>query len=336
MFPGWITGLATRAMVGCLATAVFFGTSIPLSSGAAKQASTPAPKRWMQFELMESEASGVVRADKDLVLSITVGGIAASSDSILAIIESAAFQSQTVSLNQDSDPTTYQGTAILEPNFSSKSLTTVHPKATRIRVTLARTKSAGVEAFMKRDVYITLGEPARDDGDSEDDEALAVVSEPNEQEGSSSSKPPDTGPVFNVTIAEEDLLPLPEPAQAEAYWKQVSGLISLNWSRQVRQIRRAPSGETVRVRFKLYGSGVAQLIQVERGSGARDINEAGIQSIIHAQPFPPLPADMSGELVDVHVRMRTGVRVSPGDVQTTVERKPPKKPPPAPKTQAQP
>ena len=97
----------------------------------------------------------------------------------------------------------------------------------------------------------------------------------------------------------------------------------------MRQIRRAPSGETVRVRFKLYESGVAQLIQIERGSGARDINEAGIQTIIHAHPFPRPPADMSGELVDVHVRMRTGVRVAPGDVETTVEKKPAKKTPPA-------
>ena len=123
MFPGRNTGLATRAMFVCLATAVFLGSSLPLSSGAAKPTSAPPPKRWMQFELMESEASGVVRVDKDLVLSITVGGITTSSDSILAIIESAAFQSQTVSLNQDSNPTTYQGTAILEPNFASKSLT---------------------------------------------------------------------------------------------------------------------------------------------------------------------------------------------------------------------
>ena len=55
---------------------------------------------------------------------------------------------------------TYQGTAILEPNLRHKSRTTVHPKAARLRVTLARAKSTGLEEFMKRDVYITLGEPA--------------------------------------------------------------------------------------------------------------------------------------------------------------------------------
>jgi TonB family protein len=203
-------------------------------------------------------------------------------------------------------------------------LTTVHPKAARIRVTLARAKANGLEEFMKRDVYITLGGPSEDDGRDEEESSKIIMPEQVAPDAAAPSRPPEAGPASNVTIAEEDLLPLPVPAEAEGYWKQVSGLISRNWSRQVRQIRRAPSGETVRVRFKLYSSGVAQLIQVEKGSGARDINEAGIQSIIHAHPFPPLPADMSGELVDVHVRMRTGVKVVPGDMETTIEKRPAK------------
>ena len=334
MLLGRNTDVAKEIIVSALAVAVYAAASLPWPVGAAMQTSTAPLKRWIQFELVESEESGVVRVDKDLVLSITVGGISSTADSILALIESAAFQSQTLSLGQDSTPTTYQGTAILEPKSTSKSLTTVHPKATRIRVTLARAKATGLEEFMKRDVYITLGEPGDDDGKDEDDSPKLVMPERAEPEVSASPKPTEAGLAANVTIAEEDLLPLPEPAEAEAYWKQVSGLISRNWSRQVRQIRRAPSGETVRVRFKLYSSGVAQLIQVERGSGARDINEAGVQSIIHAHPFPPLPADMTGELVDVHVRMRTGVKVGPGDVETTIEKRPVKAQP-APKSQPQ-
>jgi TonB family protein len=317
-----------------LAMTISFAASPAWSAGVAVQAS-PAPlKRWIRFDLMESEESGVVRVDKDLVLSITVGGVSSTADSILALIESAAFQSQTLSLIQDSSPTTYQGTAILEPKSTSKSLTTVHPKATRIRVTLARAKPTGLEEFMKREVYVTLGEPGENDGGDEADSPKVIMPEQAELEVSASPNPPEAEPVANIAIAEQDLLPLPEPAEAEAYWKQVSGVISRNWSRQVREIRRAPSGETVRVRFKLYSSGVAQLIQVEKGSGARDINEAGIQSIIHAHPFPPLPADMSGELVDVHVRMRTGVKVGPGDVETTIEKRPAKAQP-APKSQSQ-
>ncbi|MET0515671.1 MAG: energy transducer TonB [Nitrospiraceae bacterium] len=319
-------GVLRRARRHCLALIMLVAT-IPCPSAAASPTATPTPKRWIQFELMESEESGVVRVDKDLVLSITAGGIPTTSDSLLATIESVAFQSQTVSLSQDSDPMTYQGTAILEPKLRHKSRTTVHPKATRLRVTLARAKSTGLEEFMKRDVYITLGEPASEEEPAEAPSSAAPDS--SDTDTSSNPKPPEQDLAVNVTIAEEDLLPLPAPAESEAYWKQVSGLISRNWSRQVRQIRRAPSGETVRVRFRLYESGVAQLIQIERGSGARDINEAGVQTIIHAHPFPRPPADISGELVDVHVRMRTGVRVAPGDVETTTEKKPAKKTPPA-------
>ena len=69
-----------------------------------------------------------------------------------------------------------------------------------------------------------------------------------------------------------------------------------------------------------YGQAGAKSVEM----AFRDINEAGIQSIIHAHPFPPLPADMSGELVDVHVRMRTGVKVVPGDMETTIEKRPAK------------
>ena len=333
MARGQDTFVVKRAILCCLAIAVFMGATLPQSLLAATRKSTPPPKHWMQFELMESDDSGVVRAGKDLVLSITVGGVTGKGDSILAMIESAAFQSQTVSLGQDTEPMIYQGTAILESKLANKSLTTVYPKAARIRVTLARPKAKGLDEFMKRDIYITLGEP---DEDLEFGVAypMPALSDEAEVDGEVRSEVPDRGLAVNVTIAEEDLLPLPPPLDPDAYWKQVSGLISRTWSRQVRQIRRAPSGESVRVRFKLYSSGVAQLIQLEKGSGARDINEAGIQSIITAHPFPPVPSDLNGELVDVHVRMRTGVRGAPADVETTVEKKPAKKKTPASKSQA--
>ena len=166
MTCGRQNGVFRRAVGNCLALIMLLAT-IPCPSAAASPTATPTPKRWIQFELMESEESGVVRVDKDLVLSITVGGVPTTSDSLLATIESVAFQSQTVSLSQDSDPMTYQGTAILEPKLRHKSRTTVHPKATRLRVTLARAKSTGLEEFMKRDVYITLGEPALEEEPAE-------------------------------------------------------------------------------------------------------------------------------------------------------------------------
>ena len=78
----------------------------------------------------------------------------------------------------------------------------------------------------------------------------------------------------------------------------------------------------------MYASGIAQVIQLEKSSGARDVNDAGLQTIIHAQPFPPIPPDIGNDVVDVHVRMRTGAKVATRDVEMTVEKKPSKSAPP--------
>jgi TonB family protein len=242
----------------------------------------------------------------------------------MAIIESAGFQSQTVSLSEDGTPAVYQGTAILEPNSTLKSRTTVHPKAVRVRVSFAQAKITGLEEFLKRDFYVTLGDRA-----PEDAEAVTPpgpLAESPEADAAAMQKATEQVLAVNATIAEEDLLPLPPPGESKAYWKQVSDLISRNWSRQIRSIRRAPSSETVRVHFKMYASGVAQLIQLEKSSGARDVNDAGLQTIIHAHPFPPIPPDVGGDIVDVHVRMRTGAKVASRDVQMTVDKKPSKPP----------
>ncbi|HET7910243.1 MAG TPA: hypothetical protein VFL19_06005, partial [Nitrospira sp.] len=55
----------------------------------------------------------------------------------------------------------------------------------------------------------------------------------------------------------------------------------------------------------------------EKGSGVREIDEAGIYAVVNAQPFPPVPEDVGDEPIDVHVRMRTGARgAKPRDVQS--------------------
>jgi TonB family protein len=295
------------------------------NAGQAPSSTSVAPKRWAQFELVSTEADGSVQVGKDVVLSLTLGGVPAGTESVMAIIESAGFQSQTVSLSEDETPAVYQGTAILEPNSTLKSRTTVHPKAVRVRVSFARAKVSGLEEFLKRDFYVTLGDRP-EDSDAEADIPPGPPAESPEADAAAVQKATEQVMAVNATIAEEDLLPLPTPGESKAYWKQVSDLISRNWSRQIRSIRRAPSSETVRVHFKMYASGVAQLIQLEKSSGARDVNDAGLQTIIQAHPFPPIPPDLGGETVDVHVRMRTGAKVASRDVQMTVDKKAPKPP----------
>jgi len=126
----------------------------------------------------------------------------------------------------------------------------------------------------------------------------------------------DVDPIGTGSLAEEDLVPFTSTKEGEAYWQYVSRLISRSWARQVRGIRIRASSETVRVRFKLFPNGRVQLIQIEKGSGVREIDEAGIYAVVNAQPFLPFPSELGEDAVDVHIRMRTGSRGSSRDVQS--------------------
>ena len=148
-----VTAVAGLGIVLCLSF-----LPLPAIAGQTPSSTAVSPKRWAQFELVSTEEDGSVQAGKDVVLSLTLGGLPSGTESVMAIIESAGFQSQTVSLSEDATPAVYQGTAILEPNSTLKSRTTVHPKAVRVRVSFARAKITGLEEFLKRDFYVTLGD----------------------------------------------------------------------------------------------------------------------------------------------------------------------------------
>ncbi len=269
------------------------------------------PKRWVIFDLQNSSAQGVVPRGKAIELAVVLGGVPAGGDPIIAMFESAAFQSQRVYLSQDSTPLVWRGMAALAPHPASR--TSIQPKAVRIRVTFARERNQKLDRILTRVVYVTIGRP--DPQTEGQDVPASIVVEKTESGATPDEVQPDVEPVANALIAEEDLMPLPAPNEGKPYWQQVSHLISRSWGRHVRSVRRAPVRETVRVRFKLYPSGRAQLIEVEKGSGAREVDEAGIQAIVQAHPFPPFPAELGTETVDVHVRMRTGLRTGLRDAQ---------------------
>jgi hypothetical protein len=249
-------------------------------------------------------------------LAVTLGGVATTKDPLVAVFESTTYGLSIVPLTEDSTPLVWRGMATLEPN--PVGITSVQQKAVRIQVTFARDRGGKLERLLTRVVYVTVGPlPAAPVEGQERDAPILVENQ--EGDGKDESLQPDVAPVAAATVAEEDLMPLPSPGEGKAYWQHVSHLISKSWSRHVRQVRRGPSGEIVRVGFKMYPSGVAQLIHIEKGSGSREIDIAGIQAVVHAQPFPVFPSELGSEIVDVHVRMRTGARTSGRDVQKVVE-----------------
>jgi TonB family protein len=192
----------------------------------------------------------------------------------------------------------------MEPIPSGK--LSVSPKAARVQVTIARVRKDKFERVLTRVVYVTMGK--QETANEGSDTPLPSSEEPSGGESVSVQEEvqPDALPVSSGQVVEEDLLPMPTSGQDKAYWQQISYLVSRSWSRTVRHVRHAPTSETVRVKFRLYPSGRVQLIQIEKGSGAREVDEAGIYAVVHAQPFPPFPDNLESEAVEVHVRMRTG------------------------------
>lgn len=263
--------------------------------------------RWVAFDFAGLDASGDIRAGDPLKLSLTLYGAVQNHTPLVAICESIHFKRQIVAMEPDSRSMEMHATAVLEPIAPGK--LSVSPKVARIQVTFARAQTdKKLERVMKRIVYVTLGTPAPQSNPA--DLPPPRLYEPDEEDPGEDDMPPDATPIADNSLAEENILPLPVPGPGPgpAYWQHVSALLSQSWSRTTHQVRHTPSSEAVHVRFRMYPNGRAQLIQIEKGSGSREINEAGIHAVVQAQPFPPFPEDTGLEPVDVHVRMRTGAR----------------------------
>jgi len=289
----------------------------PVSPTSSASSNSQRTKRGVHFELTQQDFTGDLQAGKPLTLSMSLEGVAPGTVPIVASCESILFKPQTVTLEPDAESSVLKATVTLEPIPQIR--TSVHQNAARIQVTFARTRKDKLQRFMRRIVYVTLNrqEPSPEMNEKPPlpmEELLhgdLIIGD---------GVQPDVTPVSTGEVVEEDLMPLADPSQGQAYWKQVSYLVSRSWAHQVRAVRHGPSSETVRVQFRLYPNGRAQLIEIEKGSGSREINVAGIYAIVNAQPFPPFPTELGDEAVNVHVRMRTGARARPREVQSVGNR----------------
>jgi len=312
--------LTRNALLAGMCCAVLFcsGLIAPAYSASSPQtnSSSGLTKRWAQFELSQAESMGDPQTGKPVTLTIFLGGVTVGMTPVVATCESIEFQTQTVTLELDAESMALKGTVTLEPILMSR--TTVPPRAARVQVTFARSRQDKLERFMRRVVYVTLdrSEPA-----NESSELSPVRSEESPSEDVFLDEvQPAVEPVSTVALAEEDLVPFASPEEGQAYWQHVSQLISRSWASLARGIRHAPRSETVKVLFKMFPNGRAQLIEIEKGSGTREIDEAGIYAVVNAQPFLPFPSELGVDAVDVHVRMRTGSRGRSREVQSVGSR----------------
>jgi TonB family protein len=310
-----------------------FGTHVHAGALPSSAQASTSGKRWVTFDIVDSNHSGDIQLGQPLELSIALGGIDQSLVPLVAICESTDFQLQVVRLTPDPASSVLKATTILEPVPQGQR--SGRPEVSRIRVVFAKTAEKKFEWVMTRIVYVTLeGQQRREPAGHPNDSPLLHHDELGGRgPAMEHAEPqPDAIPVAGDHVVEEDLMPVRSAKHAQAYWRHVSELVGQSWSSIARRVRHAPQSETVLVQFRLYPGGRAQLIQIEEESGASEVDEAGIRAIVQAQPFPPFPKDVESEPIDVHVRMKTGQKVGAQDSRTVVNHQAPNSPTRSPKT----
>lgn len=269
------------------------------------------------FDFTGSNGSGNLQLGQPLELSITLDGMAPDPMPFVAICESAHFESQIVPLKHDPSSSVMNATTTFVPVAQDRS--SLGPHVSRLHVTFARSTETKFERVMTRIVYLTMGDtrPA-----SDEQALLTKQASPSESDLAIGQAEPLPGaiPLVSDEVMEEDLLPSRSAQPTPAYWHQVRDLLNRSWNRATLSMPPSSSHQTVRVQFQLYPGGRAQLMQIADGSGVSEIDQAGIQAIADAQPFPPFPVGLGNEPIEIHVRLQTGSKAGVRDFRTGTPR----------------
>jgi len=276
-------------------------------------------KQWVTFDFAGSNGSGNLKLDQPLELSITLGGVTPDAMPFVAICESAYFESQIVTLKPDPTSPVMQATTTLVPVTQGQ----LSPGQNffRLHVTFARSTETKFERVMTRIVYLTVDHPMV----AGNNHALPTANpdQPSERDLAADQAEPtlDAIPLGNDQLVEEDLLPLRSAQPTPAYWHQVRDLLNRSWNRTALTMPQPSPQQTLHVQFRLYPGGRAQLMQVANGSGVSEIDQAGIQAIVDAQPFPPFPMGVGNEPIEIQVQLQTGSKAGVRDFRTGTPQK---------------
>lgn len=287
----WFTLLRGAILPSCLC----LGLIVPLAALAAPPSPSQAPDQPVRFDILDDTAKGMLLPGNRLALSVQLTGKRASQkDEWAVIVEADSFPTRLVPMTSDAGPNVFGTRIFFEPYAAG--FIDVRRKAIRIDLSFARRRGMGLEPLLRRTLYVTVGPLAVPEPPAAPQPSPKTEAGP-PQEG----KQPDPEAVSEETIKEEELLPAPPMIQSRVYWKTVNDLISRSWRQAVRQEGKSSVRRSPRVQFRLYANGEAQLVQVERSSGDRRMDDAGLKAVIDAHPFPPLPPAFSDPHIDVHV-----------------------------------
>ncbi|MBK9308042.1 MAG: TonB C-terminal domain-containing protein [Nitrospira sp.] len=314
----------TRLMVvvGLLSTPLYQAparASVQSQPRPATPQAVSAEPQWATFDITGSNGSGSLQIGQPLELSITLGGTPHDSMPIVAICESAHFESQIVTLKPEPSALVMNATTTLVPVAHDR--LSPAPHVSRLHVTFARSTDTKFERVLTRIIYLTMGDttPAGDDQASLTTHQDPPIAPPSEIDPAAGHAEPLPGaiPLVSEEVVEEDLIPSRSTQPTPGYWDQVRDLLNRGWTRATGHMPASSFPHTVHMQFRLYPGGHAQLLEIADGSGITEIDQAGIRAIADAQPFPPFPLGVGIEPIEIHVRLQTGSQSGVGDFRTS-------------------
>lgn len=280
------------------------------------------PEPSVYFDWNGSPPAGAASPGQSLHLSIRLTAVPPREDhTVVVIIEGDAVTRRLVPMQFEPQDQAFRSTVMLEPIMPE--LPSVQTSALRVTATFARLRGMALDEFLVRSVYLTIGLTPEETTLSAAPPSSTphVLSEGfSEEQGRAPAAVPDEG---GGAFSEQNIIPRPLAPQAQVYWRDVSERLGQRWRQPAaRATNSRPAGPGVAVWFRLHANGEAQLIQIERSSGVPEIDEAGLQAVLRAHPFPPFPEEVTDESVDMHVEFGP----APAPARSAVQ---PKSPPDA-------
>jgi TonB family protein len=284
------------AAVPCVTIA--FVSTPPTLSAAEPQRAAPV----LEFDIAPRNETGLLDAGQAFEFSVRVKGWKPGrGDDVVVVFESLAYPHRLVSLTPNDASADFTAAT----RFEARPMAGADGQPLRMEVVVARLKGMRLETLFSRVVYLTTA-PAPTARPAANPSSQAPAPSPMDALLDQASATDRFGQPVQPLLLPEDIreesLGGGSPAmQSPLYWENVRESVGRYWQQQLAQLRRGRAKHDLRVQFRLYPGGVAQLIQIERSSGNPNVDEAALRTVLSLHPFPPFPPDVREPSVDVHV-----------------------------------
>jgi TonB family protein len=271
------------------------------SSAAGPQNSSPV----LAFDLAPNQDNGLLDPGLPFDFSVRLKGIKPRRDEeLVAVFESLAYPHRLVAFVPEEASTDL----VASTRFESRPIAAGAGQPLRMEVVVARLRGMRLETVFSRATYLTTvpaaSAPSAPASGTQAAPAhgTALLEALLEEAPATDRSGRPVEPILPPEqIVVEDLAGGSRAVPGPVYWKSVSDSVARHWQQRRAQLRKDRAARSLRVQFRLYPQGFAQLIQVERSSGDPIVDEAGLHTVLSLHPFPPFPPDVRDPSVDVHV-----------------------------------